>query len=487
VRLHTAIAVKLALDARRQAERVSPEEQETLVKLAREWLDEGNDLDRANGNLERVLKANPVNAPARIEMARYYIMSGHINYRNFRPGTLENAANELQAAVSADPKSPDPHVLIGHVQYLAGNSQGALKSLEKAEFLGGESSPWLYLNWADALMDLNQLEAAEAKLTHAEALFTAKPPPKRVRSALYSKLSHLYTQLHKLDDADKQYRAQLELEPANANLHGNYSEFLLFERALPDAAIAEAENALRISNYGMARLSLAAARYAKWAELKTKSPQRAAELLVAAKADTPDFSWIMPQAASAIGTGPAIERMVKELVALGVPLDTKDEHGDTGLTLAAYSGKLRSVELLAKRGANLETRDSDGQTAFIIAARRGYVDVVKLLAARGARINAQDSIGRSALNWAVGSSDEAMVRALIAMKINVNLANTSGYTALMQTAFGGNASMAELLLAAGANLEAATITEKRTAADFAEAKGHGDLATLLRRATAAKK
>jgi ankyrin repeat protein len=479
-RLQAAMAVRKALEARKKAETVSPEDQEKLVAMARQWLDEG-DFHRARAPLETVLKSNRHNVAARIEMARYHILSGHINYRNFQPGALDSAIRELTYVLQADPKSANAYVMLGNVQYLRGYPWQAISDLEKAEKLGGEANPWLYLNWAQSLIELNRLDDAEAKLKQAEAVFAARPPASRVRLVLHERYSSLYELLHRLDEADKHHRAQLELAPRAAQVHGDYAAFLLFRRGLPDAAMSEAEQALKLANYGMGRLTLAAARYAKWAELKRKDPARAAELLVAAKADTPDFSWIMPQAAHAVEASPAVQNMVKELVNLGVSINTKDEHGDTGMTLAAYAGRLRSVQILAKMGASLESRDNDGRTALIIAARRGHLDVAKALLARGARVNVQDTIGKTALHWAVGESDEAMVRALLGMKANVNLATTSGYTALMQAAYAGNASMVRRLLAAGADPAAATIPEKRTAADLAEDRGHKELAETLRR------
>jgi Tfp pilus assembly protein PilF len=308
VRLQTALAIRAALDARRQAETVSPEHQDELVAMARKWLDSGENVERARANLETVLKSNRRNVAAHVQMARYYVITGHINYRNFRPGTLEKAIWELTDALQADPKSADAYVMLGHVQYLRGYPWQAIADLQKAEKLGGDANPWLYLNWSDALVESNQPLEAEAKLKQADGVFAVTPPEARVRAVLHEKYSGVYEMLGRLDDADKHYRAQIEVDPRSPHVHGNYADFLLFRRGLPDAAIVEVEKALAISNYGMARLTLAAARYAKWAELKQKEPARANEFLIAAKADTPDFAWIMPQAASAVGSGPAIEK-----------------------------------------------------------------------------------------------------------------------------------------------------------------------------------
>src|SRR5262249_917464 len=76
-------AALLALKQAQEATRLSPQQQENLVSEAKRLLDEGDQLARARSNLERVLKSNRENASARIQMARYYIISGHLGYRNF--------------------------------------------------------------------------------------------------------------------------------------------------------------------------------------------------------------------------------------------------------------------------------------------------------------------------------------------------------------------------------------------------------------------
>jgi len=467
---------------------LSPQQQEKLVFEAKMWLDEwggqGDQLAKAQAALDRVLKANPRNVGARIEMARFYIMSGHINYRNFQPGSLEKAAWELQYARQADPSSVDVEVLWAHVLYLRGSSREAVKVLQKVEAKGAEN-PWLYQNWAQALMDLNQWSAAESQLRKAQALYAkmADPPP-RVLHSLHENLASVLSRQGKLDEADKEYRHLLALDPGSAWTHGNYADFLLFRRAAPDAAIAEAEKAIELMNYGMARLTLTAARYAKWAQLKRQMPAKAAEYLALAQEGASEFSWIMPQAAKSMDAGPAIQTMVRELMALGVSIDTIDEHGDTGLTLAADSGNVKSIVLLLKRGANIEAADNEGRTAMVIAAHKGHVEAVKALAARRARINAQDSHGLSALHLAATNQDEEMVRVLISLKANVNVATSKGYTPLMDAAHFGDERIVRLLLEAGANADAVTKDKAQSASDIAMARGHQALAEYIRMAKA---
>jgi len=486
-RADTARAVALALKLQRDAAMLTPEQQDKLVSEAKSWLDGGGGQDggfaRAKVNLDRVLKANPRNAQAHIEMARFYIMTGHINYRNFQPGSLEKAAWELDYARQADPNSAEVDVLLGHVYYLRGKPREAVKVLERAEAKGTQS-PWLHLNMADALMDLNQWDAAESRLRKAEAQYAAMAnPPTRVGYALHEKLSSVFSHQGKLEEADKQYQAQIALIPGNAAGYINYAEFLLFRRGLPDAAMAEAQKALAISDSGMGRLILAATYYAKWAQLKRKAPAEAAEYLALAREGASDFSWMMPMAAQSVDTGPAIQTMVRELMGLGVSINTGDEHGDTGLTLAASGGNVKSVVLLIKYRANIEAANNNGRTAMMNAASWGHTEVVKALAAHNARLNAQDPQGVAALHLAATNGDGDMARTLISLKANVNVATSQGYTPLMSAAFGGAEETVRLLLKAGADPGAVTKDTKQTAADIAMQHGHQALAMFLRNNT----
>jgi Tfp pilus assembly protein PilF len=486
-RKEAARAVQLAVERQRKAAMLSPQQQDKLVSDAKMWLNEwsgeGEQLAKAKANLDRVLKANPRNVKARMEMARFHILSGHINYRNFQPGSLDKAAWELQYARQADPNSIDVEVLWAHVLYLRGSSREAVKVLQKVESRGA-ANPWLYQNWAQALMDLSQWSAAETQLRKAQALYAKTDTQSlRVLRALHENLASVLAHQGKLDEADKEYRAVLTLDPGSAWAYGNYADFLLFRRARPDAAIAEAEKAIQLMNYGMAGLTLAAARYAKWAQLKREMPTKAAEYLVLAREGASDFSWIMPQAAKSVDAGPAIQAMVRELMALGVSIDTKDEHGDTGLTLAADMGNVKSIVLLIKYGANIEAADNDGRTAMLIAAYKGHVEVVKALAARRAKLDARDKYGLTALHLAATNRDNEMVRELISLKTNVNVSTPQGYTPLMDAAQVGDERIVRHLLEAGANPNAVTKDTRQSAADLATARGHQALAEYIRAAS----
>jgi Tfp pilus assembly protein PilF len=461
------------------------EEQEKLVAEARELLDAstGNSggLIEAAGNLQRVIQANPGNVKARIEMARLHIKAGYINSRNFQPGTLEKAEKELRTALAHDSKSADTLVLLGHIYYLSNRSGEALKVLEQAE-KWGTNNPWLNLNWADALMDLHRTDEAVFRLSKAQAQFAAmkNAPRGAVRAMLEKMASNLIAQ-RKMEEADKAYQTLLAFDPNYAWVRGNYAECLLYKRGMPDAAIAEAEKTLVIMNYGMARLTLASALYAKWAEVKRQSPNRAVPYLERAKAISTHFSWIMPQAAKSVSAGPAIQNMVKELMLLGVPLDTKDDHDDTGLTLAADLGDTESIVLLLKFGAEVESKDNYDRTAIANAAAKGHIETVKALAAHKAKIDPLDRAKLTPLHIAILGKHEAMVRLLISLKADVNN-SAGGISPLMRAVVASNERLVRILLEAGADPSVIASITKQTALDIAKKQGSQNLVDLIQEA-----
>ena len=70
---------------------------------------------------------------------------------------------------------------------------------------------------------------------------------------------------------------------------------------------------------------------------------------------------------------------VKELLALGVDINIKDEEGWAALTLASYEGHIEIVRELIKAGANLNIQDEEGWTALDYAKAKGYNDIVEIL------------------------------------------------------------------------------------------------------------
>ena len=68
----------------------------------------------------------------------------------------------------------------------------------------------------------------------------------------------------------------------------------------------------------------------------------------------------------------------------GVPVNLRNQSGDTLLMLAAYHGHAGTVEALIQRGADVGLANDKGQTPLAGAVFKGHDDVVAALVAAGA-------------------------------------------------------------------------------------------------------
>ncbi|MBI4808852.1 MAG: ankyrin repeat domain-containing protein [Nitrosomonadales bacterium] len=127
---------------------------------------------------------------------------------------------------------------------------------------------------------------------------------------------------------------------------------------------------------------------------------------------------------------------VRNLLAAGAHVDSRDESGATLLMLAAQAGDLEMVEMLLERKADVNAADSAGWGALMKACynpelKRGFADVVQALIAAGANIEAAIGYGVRPLMLAAGYGETAVVEALLQADADVLAKNEGGYTALM--------------------------------------------------------
>ena len=77
----------------------------------------------------------------------------------------------------------------------------------------------------------------------------------------------------------------------------------------------------------------------------------------------------------------------------GIDVNKKNNIGDTPLTIAAYQGHKKIVELLIANGADVNTKNNNGDNSLIIAAYQGHKEIVKQLIANGADVNTKNNNG----------------------------------------------------------------------------------------------
>ncbi|MEV6819761.1 ankyrin repeat domain-containing protein [Nocardiopsis dassonvillei] len=80
----------------------------------------------------------------------------------------------------------------------------------------------------------------------------------------------------------------------------------------------------------------------------------------------------------------------------GLPVDTRDEQGNTLVMLAAYHGQEAVVRALVDRGADVDLRNDRDQTPVAGALFKGEEGIVALLVAAGADLDAGTPSARAA-------------------------------------------------------------------------------------------
>ena len=107
---------------------------------------------------------------------------------------------------------------------------------------------------------------------------------------------------------------------------------------------------------------------------------------------------------------------IKELLKLGVDINTRNHFGQTPLMIAAILGNLDIVTILLENKADLDYIDKNGLTALMLAARNGQLPVAELLLNNGADINVQDKSGLTALMHAASFGHEQTVEIILKYK-----------------------------------------------------------------------
>jgi ankyrin repeat protein len=101
---------------------------------------------------------------------------------------------------------------------------------------------------------------------------------------------------------------------------------------------------------------------------------------------------------NAVRAGKLVE--VRDLIAQGADINTKNTAGKSVLMMAANLGNSRIVDILLAEGADVNAKDNQESTALIAAAYQGDLHIVKALVAQGADLSAASKNGVTALSTA---------------------------------------------------------------------------------------
>ncbi|PUE48954.1 hypothetical protein B9Z47_05415 [Limnohabitans sp. 2KL-1] len=126
--------------------------------------------------------------------------------------------------------------------------------------------------------------------------------------------------------------------------------------------------------------------------------------------------------ASFRGRGRALD-MAQTLIELGADVNTKNEEGNSPLSLAASitDCPLNTMAMLVAEGAVIDSIDAKGMTPLLSAAERGHAKAVKFLLDSKASVTHCDAEGKSALHWCCRSGKAASISLLVKAGADINL------------------------------------------------------------------
>jgi len=108
------------------------------------------------------------------------------------------------------------------------------------------------------------------------------------------------------------------------------------------------------------------------------------------------------------------------------PEPSKVKESGPSIHDAANKGNIEIIKELLAVGVNVNTKGIGGMTPLHRAAREGHKEVVEFLIANNADINAKDKMGRVPLHRAAREGHQAVTEILITKGADVNVKSTSG-------------------------------------------------------------
>ena len=129
---------------------------------------------------------------------------------------------------------------------------------------------------------------------------------------------------------------------------------------------------------------------------------------------------------------------VKQALAAGAPLESRDADGRTLLLLATHGHHLPVVCWLIGRGADVNAQDRQRDSAFLLAGARGYTEIVRAALRAGARLVITNRYGGTALIPACHHGHVDTVRLLLSTDIDVDHVKHLGWTALLEAVILGD-------------------------------------------------
>jgi hypothetical protein len=197
------------------------------------------------------------------------------------------------------------------------------------------------------------------------------------------------------------------------------------------------------------------------------------------------FAFLLPAFAAAGAYEDLEEALIRrdsaatiELIKRGVDVNSVDRAGNTLLIQAIRRDMPDLFEYLMQHRARINTRNQNGESALSIAAYVGKQEFAKRLVDAGAEVN---FYGWSPLSYAAYNGHAAIAEYLLQHGAEINAKTENGSTALFFAARFGHAEVVKLLLKNGADVGVANENDE-TAVDWALKGGNTDIESVLRSA-----
>jgi ankyrin repeat protein len=118
------------------------------------------------------------------------------------------------------------------------------------------------------------------------------------------------------------------------------------------------------------------------------------------------------------------------LVQRGMPVNFRNEKGDSLIMLATYHGHLETSRLLLENGADANVANDQGQTPLAGVAYKGYEEIAKLLLQHGASVEGNSPDGKTPFMMAAMFNRVAIMALLAAHGARQDTVDSRGMTAM---------------------------------------------------------
>lgn len=217
-----------ALRELKTALKLNPKYTEAHINLGNLYSAEGR-LDEALGEYETVLRLNPDHAEAHTSLGNVYLMKG----------LKDKALREYRTALKVNPDDFQTHNNLGNLYFMQGQLDQAVRQYQIALKLN-PAAEQTRRNLMTAYRKQSQMGEAGGKIQGSAPGSGAGPADE------HRNLANIYYSQGRLDEAVREYRAFLKLNPDSAEAHNDLGN-VYYKQGRLDEALVEYQAALKLS------------------------------------------------------------------------------------------------------------------------------------------------------------------------------------------------------------------------------------------------